>query len=427
MSNVIRLPQLCWNGVRDLELPLPDEWQVEICNMKGYNRRALTPEEIRKAVQNPLGCPPIHVSVKNKKQIAIIFDDIQRATRVAQIIPAVLEELAEAGIQDSQVRFIAATGCHAALDRYDFVKKLGEEVLHRFPVYSHNAFGNCVDIGMTQYGTRILANAEVMSCDFKIAIGSIVPHVFAGFGGGAKIILPGICHRQTCLDFHQAGSRYAQKNKDKPVGIGVLEDNPLRLDMEEAAAMVGLDIKIDTLMNSYAETVAVYAGDLKTAYPEAVKDARRHYDTDIARDKDVVIANAFAKVAECESGLEMAYPSVKKEGGDVILIGNAPEGHVEHYLAEAWGKTTRSSFQMLCRLGSNIKRLIIYTEYPDLTIYGLFAQPEKVKVVCQWDEVLSLLRQSHPGQASVAVYPNSDIQYCSSASGSKSLSFISTD
>jgi nickel-dependent lactate racemase len=346
---------------------------------------------------------------------------------VAQIVPAVLEELAEAGIQDNQVRFIAATGCHAAMDRYDFEKKLGEEVLHRFPVYSHNAFGNCQDIGVTSRGTRILANGEVMDCDFKIAIGSIVPHAFAGFGGGAKIILPGICHHQTCLDFHRSGAKYAQENKDKPVGIGVLEDNPLRLDMEEAAAKVGLDIKIDTLMNSYAETVAVYAGDLKAAYPEAVKDARKHYNTSIAGEKDIVIANSFAKVAECESGLEMAFPSVKKEGGDIVLIGNAPEGHVEHYLAGAWGKTTRGGFQMQCGLGPTVRRLIIYNEYPDLTVFSLFAQPEKVQVVSKWDQVLWLLKQSHPNKATVAVYPNSDIQYCLTASGSKSLSFISSD
>jgi nickel-dependent lactate racemase len=422
-KQVIKLPQLVWQGVRDLELAFPEEWLVEVCQMAGYNRPALTFTEIEKAVKNPIGTKPIRELARNRKQTVIIFDDIQRATRVAQIVPFVLEELAEAGMPDSNIRFVAATGCHAAMDRFDFVKKLGEDVLRRFPVYSHNAFGSCEDIGCTSLGTRLLVNSEVMSCDLKIAIGSIVPHAFAGFGGGAKIILPGVCHYGTCVDFHALASKFAKEHPDQPIGIGIIENNLLRVNMEEAAAKVGLDIKIDTLMNSYGETTAVYAGDLKTAYSEAVKDASRHYDTIPAKDCDIVVANAFAKVAECESGLEMAFPAVKKEGGEVVLVGNAPEGHVAHYLGGPWGKTYRGKLQMQCGLADNIRRLIIYNEYPDLTIYGFFANPEKVQVISKWDEVLELLRKKYPGSAKVAVYPNADIQYCSTNKGSKVLQF----
>ena len=245
--------------------------------------------------------------------MVIIFDDIQRATRTAAIVPFILEELAEAGIKDDQIRFVGATGLHAAMNRVDFVKKLGETVLSRFPVYNHNAFGSCVDIGTTSYGTRLLVNAEVMQCDFKIAIGSIVPHAFAGFGGGAKIILPGISHHDTVVDFHKLGSRYKKDHPDKPIGIGVIENNTLRMNMAEAAEKVGLDIKIDTVMNSYGETTAIFVGDLKDEYPRALQDACNHYDTPVSEDNDIVIANSFAKVAECESGLEIAFPAVKSE------------------------------------------------------------------------------------------------------------------
>ncbi len=418
----IKLPQLFWQGARDLELRFPENWSVEVCNMAGHDRKALTPSQIRDSIRHPLGTPPIHALAKDKKQVVIIFDDIQRSTRADQIIPFILEELAEAGISDRNVRLIAANGCHAAMDRADFVKKLGEDVLRRFAVYNHNAFGNCVELGTTGLGTRLLVNAEVMGCDFKVAVGSIVPHVLSGFGGGAKIILPGICHFQTVMDFHKSGSRYAQQHQDKPVGMGVLEDNPLRLDMEEAATMVGLDIKIDTLMNSYGETTAVYAGSLKAAYPEAVKDAHKHYDTVQARDKDIVVANTFAKVAECDTGLEIAFPSVRQAGGEVVLIANCPEGHVAHYLAGAWGKTTRGSFGMKCNLPPNINHLIIFNEYPDLTMLDGFVQKEKVSLLSSWEEVLHVLKRSHPGKAQVAVYPSSDIQYCSSNLGSKALS-----
>lgn len=423
MENILRLPQLAWHGVRNLELTLPGRWKVEICNMRGEFRKPLSEAEIRYAIQNPSGCLPIRMMAKNSKQVVIIFDDIQRATRVSQIVPFVLEELAEAGIRDDQIRFIAATGCHAAMDRFDFVKKLGEDILKRFPVYSHNAFGNCVETGVTSRGFRVLVNAEVMACDFKIGIGSVVPHAFAGFGGGAKIILPGICHYETCLAFHRAGSRFASMHQGRAMGIGLIEDNPLRMDMEEAAGMVGLNFKIDTIMNSYGETVAVYAGDLKHQYPEAIRDAREHYDTRQPENKDIVIANAFAKVAECESGLEVALPSIKKDGGEVVLIANAPEGHVAHYLAGTWGRSTRGSFQMRVTLAPHVNRLIIYNEYPDLTLYDYFTNPEKVMILSRWEEVLALLEKAYPADAEVAVYPAADIQYSAVNSGSKFLSF----
>ena len=180
-------------------------------------------------------------------------------------------------------------------------------------------------------------------------------------------------------------------------------------------------------MNLYGETVAVYAGSLKEAYPLGVKDAQTHYNTPLATDKDIVIANSFAKSAECESGLEIAFPSVKKEGGDIVLIGNAPEGHVAHYLAGPWGKKKHGNFQMQCGLAPNIKRLIIFNQYPDLTIYGYFANPEKVTIITKWDEVLALLEASYKVNVKVAVYPSSDIQYSVNGPGSNVLNFVAAD
>ena len=146
MDHIVKLPQLAWHGVKDLEIFLPEEWEVEICNMNGYNRQALSPSQIRDSIRNPADTKPIRDMAKGKTEVVIIFDDIQRSTRTAEIVPFLVEELNEAGITDNHIRFIGATGLHAAMDRFDF-GKLGEEIVRRFPVYNHNAFGSCVDIG----------------------------------------------------------------------------------------------------------------------------------------------------------------------------------------------------------------------------------------------------------------------------------------
>ena len=104
----LKLPQLAWYGTRELELGLPDSWQVEVCDMAGGNCPALSPDEIRASVNNPIGIAPIRELARGKKEVVIIFDDMTRITRVDEIIPFVLEELTKAGVPDSNIRFVCA-------------------------------------------------------------------------------------------------------------------------------------------------------------------------------------------------------------------------------------------------------------------------------------------------------------------------------
>src|SRR4030042_2252406 len=126
MTNTIKLPQLAWQGGRELELNIPENWQVEVCNIAGYKTPAMRPEQIKAEINRPLDTPPIREMAKNKQQVVIICDDMSRVTRAATIVPFILEELAEAGIPDSRIRFVSALGNHAAMDRAALAKKLGE-------------------------------------------------------------------------------------------------------------------------------------------------------------------------------------------------------------------------------------------------------------------------------------------------------------
>jgi nickel-dependent lactate racemase len=359
--------------------------------------------------------PPIREAARGKKEVAIIFDDMSRATRVAEIVPAVMEELGRAGIADSHIRFIAALGCHGALTRHDFIKKLGESVVSRFPVFNHNIFGNCTYVGTTTFGTKLYINSEVMKCDFKIAIGSIVPHGFAGFGGGAKIILPGISSLETAGAMHRMRQTSQSGKSVDFTGMGCIQDNPLRQNIEEAATMVSLDIKIDAILNMWGETVSIYAGSPGIAFDKGVKEAQWHYLTPQARDCDIVITNTFAKASEGEGGVITGFPSVKKQGGDMVLICNAPEGHVAHYLLGNWGNISASEFCLQVKLPDRVNRLIVFNEYPDLTITGSFIPQEKVKVADNWDKVIGILKENHGDQTRVAVYSSAEIQYCAAA------------
>ncbi len=403
----ITLPQLAWHGREDRDFELPDDWDVRTCPMAGHDRPRLSDAALRRAVRGPIGMAPLREYARGKKQAVILFDDLARVTRVAEIVPHVLAELAAAGLRDGQIRFVCANGCHGAMNRTDFEKKLGSDVLARFPVYNHSPFDNCVPVGTTSSGTPLVMNAEVMACDLKIGIGSIVPHIMAGFGGGNKIVLPGVAAYETVVALHaprQAGTSTVS-------GMGALADNPRRRDVDEAAAIVGLDMKIDAVVNARGETVKLFAGAPGPCYAAALAEARKHYLTPAAREQDVVIANTFAKANEAVSGLMVAFPSVKSSGGDVVLIANAPDGQMTHYLMGPWGNDIGGKLQLVMTAPENVARLIVFSEYPELASRYYLADTGNVFLVNDWDEVVRMLAGRHGPGTRAAVYPSADIQY----------------
>ena len=412
MKNKIDLPQLAWHGAKKLEIYFPEEWAVEVCNLAGYNRPKLTPAGIKKAVGKPIGMAPLREYARGKKEVVIIFDDMARVTRVSEIVPHVLEELVAAGIADGQIRFIAACGCHGAMTRGDFMKKLGEDILKRFPVYNHAPFDNCVYAGTTKRGTKVFINAEFMKCDLKIGIGSIVPHIMAGFGGGGKIVLPGVASYETILALHVSRTATGDlEYKDSITGMGAIEDNPRRRDINEAAEIAGLDMKIDAIVNGWGETVGIFAGKPAQEYAVALEAAQKHYITPSAKNKDIVVANTFAKANEAVSGLLVALPSVKK-GGDVVLIANAPEGQMTHYLMGPFGNEIGGKLQLQMKIHENVKRLIMFSEYPELASKNYIEDSDKVVMAHAWKDVLKLLKDGRGPGTKVGIYPNADMQYC---------------
>lgn len=398
MPNLIRLPQLPWEGPGELELPLPDSWEVEVCNIAGYNRPALNDEQIRASITRLIGSPPIREIARGKNEVVIIFDDMTRITRVARIVPFVLEELAEAGIPDSRIRFVVALGSHGPLERPDLVKKLGETTVSRFPVYNHNAFDYCTYAGTTSRGTKVYINSEVMRCDFKIVIGSVVPHRAVIYSGGGKKIVPGVASVDTIVANHRL-----PRSEE-------YETNQMRLDLEEASQLVGVDVLIECIVNLWGDSVAIFAGAEAPAHAAAVQEAKANYLAPKAEDKDIVIANVYAKANEASTGFKV-HTSVSQNGGDMVIIANTPRGQVNHYLMGWWGKNTGGKLKPKTKVPPFINRLILFTEYPSKIDLENFEDSPRVMLMSNWDDVLQMLQDAHGDAARVAVYPNADILY----------------
>jgi len=407
----ISVPKQMWYEEGELKLEFPESWEVVPCLMNGHDAPHVTPEQIRAAFDEPIGTPPLRELARGRKEVAIIFDDISRPTRVAELVPYALEELEAAGISDSAVRFICATGTHGAHSYQDFQKKLGKDILDRFGVYNHNVYENCTYVGQTSQGTKLSVNSEVMSCDLRIAIGSVVPHPQSGYGGGGKIILPGIASVDSIEAFHLLEIRAREAGEASTVGPGNYLENPLVKDFNEAARMIALDFKIDTIINGRGQPCAIFAGEPQAEFYEAVKFAVPHYATKAVPGAEVVVVNNYGKGNEAMVGLLIGVPMLMEKGGDLVLIMDCPAGQVVHYLLGSFGKEARGrlfnpiNFQLPW-----LKRVVVVSPQFERSFADWLAIPDTVWVKT-WAEVMDILAQDFPDGTKAAVVPDGTIQY----------------
>jgi nickel-dependent lactate racemase len=386
--------------------------------MPGHDRPKATKKAIEAAFANPIGAPGISSLARGKREAAILFDDLSRPTRASELIPHVLREIRKAGIGDGSIRFVAAAGAHGAMKQMDFEKKLGKKVVHQFPVFNHNPYENCTYLGNTSRGTPVHINSEVMRCDLKIAIGCIVPHPTAGFGGGAKIMI-GLCHVDTIYGNHHGIGGRGAPTPENPMGrlhpslgSGKVDGNVLRADLEEMARMAGIDCVVNVIVNGKRESIGVFVGDVVAAHREGVKMARQVYATETMGGFDLLVVNAYSKANEATLAMQTSPGLLKEEGGDLVLICNTPEGQISHYMARSFGKALGGRLWGPRKtLPPQVKRMIVVGNGIDRAGLDWIGPADAVTRVKGWPEALRILKGWHGNAARVGVVPDGTIQY----------------
>ena len=359
----------------------------------------------------PTGTPRLRDLARGRHEAVIIFDDMSRPTPVHRLWPFVVEELHAGGIDDEHIRFIVALGTHGAHSHADFSRKLGAEALRRFPVYNHNCYAHCTHVGTTPQGTPVELNDVVLSCDLRIGIGSVLPHPSMGFGGGPKIILPGVVSYKT-IDAHHGPlcERLQQEGHGPSMRSGIAENAGWQ-DIAEAAKLARLDFSVNSILNMRREVVGVVAGHFVEAWRQGVQMAKRVYATEPASEADIVITNGYAKGNEAmiaASAPGLGY-GAKGEGRDVVAISKCPQGVVVHYLSGDFGLGANRP-RRFQRLPEGVRRLIVYSPYPELSSRVFFGGEGRT-FLSEWQEVLKCLTDWHPNGARVVVYPDLTMQY----------------
>jgi nickel-dependent lactate racemase len=400
----ISLKQGLWERDHNhLLLNLPDTWSVEVLNMEGDSKRVLGAGAYRKTIDS------LASLLKDKREICVLFDDISRPTRTYQIVPFLLELFDRCGIRDEQVRFLCALGTHSPLDNRVFRKKLGEEVLERFPVYNHNPYENCEHIGKTKLGTPVIINKEYLSCDVRIGIGSFLLHSFCGFGGGYKIVMPGVSHIDAMMYHH---GELLKHYWDTCYGIGRHAGNPLLEDLREYGKIARLDGVINVLVNSRSENVDIYGGEPDGLYEVFAEKALAHYRTPFTRKVDVVFANTYAKANEGVIALSLAEPLLKDEGGYVVVLCDVEAGQVVHYLLGRFGKNSWGRLTFGERIkDSRVRKIFIVSRYRDRASEWWFGKEEDLEFFTNTKDVVERLKDIYKEKTiDVSIVPDGTIQ-----------------
>lgn len=225
-------------------------------------------EEIRRAFQNPVSGKRLSqiARERNAKSAAILISDATRGVPTASLALPVTEELLEGGVPLSGICFFVGIGVHRPATEEEMKTFLGD-LYGKVRIENHTPFcrENLISLGTTRDGTPVEVNRRAYECELHIQIGKVEPHEFAGFSGGRKSVLPGISSEETIRINHRP-----ERILDPRAGIGMTDDNPVSMDMEEAAERFRMDFGVNCILNNEMELAAVFTGGMKESHEAAI-------------------------------------------------------------------------------------------------------------------------------------------------------------
>lgn len=311
-------------GKENIEWQPSNDIQFEVINPKAYEGSFDQEEVVLKALENPIGSKKIE-EFKNVNTAAIAISDLTRPVPNKIIIPPIVERLEKMGIDPKNIFIIVGTGLHRPSGKEEFIHLLGEEIVNKVTVISHDANDENLNVlcGVTSRGTPVEVNKYYVEADLKIVTGMIDPHQFMGFTGGAKGLAIGLGSKRLIQANH---SMLTSKNAQ----LGLLEGNMPRADIDEIGKIVGIDLILNVILNGNKEIVSAVAGHYMEAHKKGVELAKKIFEVPIKEKADIVIVSpgGFPKdlnIYQAQKGL--AHSSIiVKDGGSIILVADCSEG-----------------------------------------------------------------------------------------------------
>ena len=282
--------------------------------------------EVRRALDSPIGSPPLEALAAGKRNAVVILSDHTRPVPSRHLVPEMLCRL-RLGNPEIDVTLLVATGCHRKPTREELVEKLGERIVEEEQIVSHVGTdeSSLADAGRLPSGGRLRLNKLALGADLLVSEGFIEPHFFAGFSGGRKAVLPGVASRETVLANH-----CSEFIADPRARTGSLEGNPIHRDMLHAADVAGLAFVLNVVINPEKRIIRAFAGSHRAAHAEGCAFLGRACRVKVPRADIAVTSNGGhpldQNVYQAVKGMT-AGEAATREGGVIVMCAACGDGH----------------------------------------------------------------------------------------------------
>ncbi len=325
--------QLPW-GPRTLAVDVPDTWEVLYPQRRAREQKATrgkAPDElalVKESLKKPVGVKPLAGMRLKGKNIVIIVDDNTRPTPVYKFFHLILEALKKSGANLKNTTVIPALGIHTAMTEDEMAEKIGPKNLKQLHWENHDAFDikNNYFFGNTGRNTPVYLNRRLKEADLIVLVGIMEPHLWAGFGGGMKNILPGLAYSETIGIHH--GILAEPPYRFNRVGM-MPDQNSFRQDLEEVRGMIKSDIFCINVAIDHQRTItASFAGDPIEAHRMGVEYIAREQGLLLDRQVDGIICNSHPFDINFKQGMRCVGNSLPAlaPGGAVMSFMRAERG-----------------------------------------------------------------------------------------------------
>jgi len=282
-------------GTNHISLDIPNSWDVII----PQHQHELSPKKqnekdiVARAMANPVAAKPIQKHNLKNKKVVIVVDDNTRPTPAYKFFDIVLDALKKGGCNTkNNAIVIPALGIHTPMKKEEMEEKIGKKNIGQVKWENHNAFDKSKNayFGKTSHGVDVYLNHHLKDANLVILIGLVEPHLWAGFGGGLKNILPGVAYAETIGHHHSIIAEPPYRFNRVAVDA---ESNSFRLDLEETFNMIQAEVFcINVVLNSKKDIIACFAGHPIHCHREAVAFTKTICGLLLQKQVDGIITNS---------------------------------------------------------------------------------------------------------------------------------------
>lgn len=311
-------------GSETVQVRIPG--QAEVLTLQEGTVVSDVRDEIRRALDHPIGCAPIWELARGKSDAVIIINDTTRPTPSDLMLEALLVDLAKAGIREEDVTVIIACGNHRPNSEEEIRRMVGHDLAARLKILNHDCSDdqNLVAVGETATGLPVWVNAIVAKAAFKIATGLIAPHHTAGYSGGRKSIIPGVAGLETLKHHHSFPIRPYEP------AFGYLKGNPFHEEAVGIARRIGLDFILNVVQSGGGNISMAVAGDFEAAHEYGVARCETSWELKVPHRYNAVIVTPGGyprdiDLHQSQKAMSSAEMAIEK-GGVIVLIAECRDG-----------------------------------------------------------------------------------------------------